>query len=131
MRNSRNRDERAAGGLPPHSSIFKRGILLFLLYVPSCPVLSTSRSRRTGRSRGFLFSQGVVGKSRSISGRKGVTDTLSARSGNSFRARKPAGYFLFLMVYGVAHPPRSRNYAYRIESSGNGGRSPRDELVCQ
>jgi len=70
---------------------FHRGILLFLLYVPSCPVLATSRSRRTGRFRGFLFSQGVVGKSRGASGRKGVTDTLSTRSGNSFRVQKPAG----------------------------------------
>lgn len=129
MRNSRNRDERAAGG--PSSPLLRpqRGILLFLLYVPSCPVLATSRLHQTGRSRGFLFSQGVVGKSRGASGRKRVTDILSMRcipfSGIPFAPENlpvlpfPDG------ICGTTHPPRSRNYACRIESSRNGGRSPR------
>lgn len=109
---------------------FRRGILLFLFYVPSYPQSSSAYSRRTGRSREFLFSQGVVGKSRRASGRKGVTDTLlSDRSGNSFRAWKPAG--TSFSWYDAAHPPRSRNYACWIESLKNGGRGSRIESACQ
>jgi len=73
---------------PPHYAVFDDCDFI----IPPLRALvqsSSSRSRRTGRSREFLFSQGVAGKSRRASGRKGVTNT-SCR------------YFLFLVVHVLA-----------------------------
>lgn len=133
MRNSRNRDEKAAGGLPPHSFIFNVAFYYSSFTCPRVqfsPVLATSRSRRTGRSRGFCSRRGSLGKAGMHQEEKGLP--THSRRGREFLLRpKTCQYFLFLMVYsicGTAHPPRSRNYACRIESSKNGGRSPGDKL---
>jgi len=128
MRNSRNRDEKAAGGLPPHSFIFN----VAFHYSFTCPRVQFSlllaRAEPVGPAV-FVLAGGRWEKPRCIRKKKGYRHTLD-EVGNSFRP-KTCQYFLFLMVYsicGTAHPPRSRNYACRIESSKNGGRSPGDKL---
>jgi len=130
MRNSRNRDERAADGLPPHSFIF---IVAFYYSFFTCPRVQSSLLLARGEpvgSVGFCSRRGSLGKAGAHQEEKGLPTRFRRGRGIPF-ASKNLPVLPFPDIYGAAHPPRSRNYACRIESSRNGGHSPGDELGCQ
>lgn len=99
-----------------------------------CPRIQSSSSRSRRRPVGprvpFILTGGSLGKAGAHQEEKGLpTHALEAKSGNSFRARKTCRPLPFPDAHhGATHPPRSRNYACRIESSRHGGRSLGDEL---
>lgn len=98
MRNSRNRDERAAGGLPPHSFIFS---VAFYYSSFTCPRVQFSlllaRAEPVGPA-GFCSRRGSLGKAGAHQEEKGLP--TRSRRGREFLSRpKTCRYFLFLMVY--------------------------------
>lgn len=87
-----------AGGPRPDVLLYS----FFTCALTSSP-LRLARAPKTGLGPRvfffFILAGGSLGKADAHQEEKGLpTHALEAKSGNSFRARKPAGYFLFLMV---------------------------------